>query len=162
MSFTVSKTGSSFQYFEFEFDKLGLSSFEKENGDQIPCYLSGDFNTISGRSQEPICRGYAAGINKDSPLKIRVMRFASFSSGTTFEIAFDNFNNPSLQELFLVPINMRITYVDRANNDVHTSNFPSIYISDSENIGVPATISGSLAKANNARGASTYHYININ
>ena len=57
---------------------------------------------------------------------------------------------------------MRITYVDRSNNDVHTSNFPSVYISDSENIGVPTVISGSLSRANSARGGSTYHYVNIN
>ena len=85
-------------------------------------------------------------------------RFASFSSGTTFEIAFDNFNNPSLQELFLVPINMRISLMDRTNNDVWTSNFPAVYVSDSHNIGIPTQIGGSFTRSNSNRGASAYHY----
>ena len=84
LNFRVNTAGSSYQYLEFEFDNLGLSNFEIENGDQIPCYLSGTFNTISGKSQQPICRGYTEGIDEDSPLKIRVLKFASFSSGTTF------------------------------------------------------------------------------
>ena len=56
---------------------------------------------------------------------------------------------------------MRISYVDRSNNDIYTSNFPSVYISDSHNIGIPTSISGSLARSNSNRGSSSYHYFNI-
>lgn len=77
-------------------------------------------------------------------------------------MAFDNFNNPSLQPLFLVPINVRITYVNRNANDIFTSNFPSVFISDSHNIGIPTSISGSLARSNSNRGTtSAYQYTNI-
>ena len=117
---------------------------------------------IGGKTQDPICRGYVEGINKDSPLKIRIERFSSFSSGTTFEAAFDNFNNPSLQKLFLVPINMRISFVDRTHNDFFTSNFPSVYVSDSHNIGTPQSVSGSLVRSSSNRGASTDHYVTMN
>ena len=148
-------------YLEFEFDNLGLSSFQIDQGDELPCYLSGDFNTKSGKVLEPVCKGYADGSN-DSPLKIRVERFESFSSGTTFELAFDNFNNPATQELFLVPINMRVSLVDRTNNDIWTSNFPSIFVSDSHNTGIPSQIGGTFNRASANRGASTFHYNTMN
>lgn len=48
---------------EFAFDNLGLSSFEIANGDIIPCYLSSEFTTISGKTLTPRCRGYANGLN---------------------------------------------------------------------------------------------------
>ena len=56
---------------------------------------------------------------------------------------------------------MRITYVDRTNNDIWTSNFPSIYVSDSYNIGIPTNISGSLSRSNSNRGSSSYNYVNM-
>ena len=89
LSFSSSVAGTAYTYFEFEIDNLGLSSFEIENGEQIPCYLSGDFQQVSGRVQTPICKGFTNGLDEDSPLIIRVMKFAAFSASTTFEIAFD-------------------------------------------------------------------------
>jgi hypothetical protein len=57
---------------------------------------------------------------------------------------------------------MRISYYDRANNDVYTSNFPSIFISDSVNKGIPSEISGSLSRSSSSRGSSTNHYVTMN
>ena len=138
IQFTSSITGTAFTYFEFEFDNLGLSSFEIENGEQIPCFLSNDFTTISGKTQPPICKGYTAGIDVDSPLVIRVFRIAAFSVSRSFEIAFDEFSNPGVEILRLVPINVRISQVDRTNDKIYTSNFPSIMVSDSYNRGTPS------------------------
>ena len=56
---------------------------------------------------------------------------------------------------------MRITYVDRINNDVWTSNFPSVYVSDSYNIGIPTDIAASLSRSNANRGSSAYQYLNM-
>lgn len=56
---------------------------------------------------------------------------------------------------------MRITYVDRTNSDVWTSNFPSVYVSDSHNIGIPTNISASLSRSNSDRGSSGYQYLNM-
>ena len=161
LSFTVNKAGTAWQYFEFEFASLGLSSFDIKNGEQIPCYLSGDFVTISGKTFQPICKGYTSGIDQDSPLKIRVEMFRNFNSGTTFELAFDNFNNPSEQPLFLVPIDLRISFFDRTNNDVYTSYFPEIFASDSVDVSIPQGVGGSLSRSNSARGGSGYQYINM-
>ena len=61
----------------------------------------------------------------------------------------------------MVPINVRITQVDRTNNKVYTSNFPSVYASDSWNRGTPSELGGSLSRSNSNRGASEYFYYNI-
>lgn len=159
LSFVVNAAGSAFQVMDFRFDNLGLSSFEITNGDIIPCYLSPEFSTIGGKTIAPRCRGYANGINVDSPLIIRVEKFTSMTTGTNWKIAFDGFSNPAIQTLYMYPINVRISFIDQTNNKVYTSNFPNLYSSDSINRGVPAAMSGSLSFASNSRGASTYHYI---
>ncbi len=38
---------------------------------------------------------------------------------TNFKLAFDNFGNPSLQTLFLVPINIKFKYYDSTNNRLY-------------------------------------------
>ena len=162
ISFTTTKAGTAFTYFEFEFDNLGLSSFEIENGEQIPCYLSGDFVQVSGRSLAPICKGYTNGLDEDSPLIIRVLRIASFSASRTFEIAFDEFSNPAVEVLHLVPINVRISQIDRTNNKVYTSNFPQVSISDSWNRGIPTQLGGSqLYRSNANRGSSDVQFYRV-
>lgn len=158
LSFTVNVVGVAYQYMEFEFDNLGLSNFQITNGDIIPCYLHTTFATISGKNVAPLCRGYANGLNNDSPLIIRVEKFASFTTGTNFKLAFDQFSNPAIQTLYANPINVRVTYFDRTNIKTYTANYPSVYISDSLNRGVPSVItSGTLTVAITDRGASTYH-----
>lgn len=161
ISFTTSKTGTAFTYFEFEFDNLGLSSFDIENGEQIPCYLSNDFAQVSGRSLSPICKGFTEGIDEDSPLIIRVLHLNSFSASRTFEIAFDEFSNPAIDILKLVPINVRISQIDRTNNKIYTSNFPSVYASDSYNRGTPTQMGGNYYKNNADRGAGAVHYLQV-
>jgi len=58
-------------------------------------------------------------------------------SGTNFNLAFDNFNNPSVQRLFLVPIDIRFRYIDNQNRRAYESYWPSVYMSDSINMGSP-------------------------
>ena len=161
ISFTTSITGTAFTYFEFEFDNLGLSSFDIENGEQIPCYLSNDFAQVSGRSLSPICKGFTEGIDEDSPLIIRVLHLNSFSASRTFEIAFDEFSNPAIDILKLVPINVRISQIDRTNNKIYTSNFPSVYGSDSYNRGTPTQMGGNYYRNNADRGAGAVHYLQV-
>lgn len=72
IDFSVNTAGVTYQYMEFEFDNLGLSSFQIANGDQLSCYLHTNFGTISGKNIIPRCRGYTNGLNNDSPLIIRV------------------------------------------------------------------------------------------
>ena len=62
----------------------------------------------------------------------------------------------------LVPINLKISYVNRPNNDVYVSEFPSVYVSDSHNRVVPSSISGSLQRSSSERGASSTFYTVIN
>lgn len=80
-------------------------------------------------------------------------------TGTNWKIAFDEFSNPGVQTLYMYPINVRITFLDRTNIRKYTSYFPSLYASDSVNRGIPSAISGSLAFSNANRGTSTTHYI---
>ena len=86
-------------------------------------------------------------------------KFASRVTGTNWKIAFDEFSNPGVQTLYMHPINVRITFLDRTNIRTYTSYFPSLYASDSVNRGIPSAISGSLAFSNANRGASSTHYI---
>lgn len=58
-------------------------------------------------------------------------------TSTSFKLAFDNFNNPAVQKLFLVPIDVRFRYIDRQNRRKYLSNWQSIYLSDSINMGSP-------------------------
>lgn len=62
---------------------------------------------------------------------------SAWTSGTNFKLAFDNFNNPAVQTLFLVPINIIFRYIDRTNRRSYESYWPSIYVSDSINMGSP-------------------------
>lgn len=62
LNFAVNTAGVAYQYLEFEFNNLGLSSFQIANGDIITCYLSG-FSTIGGKTIAPLCRGYTNGLN---------------------------------------------------------------------------------------------------
>ena len=48
--------------------------------------------------------------------------------------------------------------MDRTNNDLWTSYFPIVYISDSHNIGIPGQVSSHLNRGSANRGASTFHY----
>lgn len=121
--------------------------------------MSAEFATISGKTLTPVCRGYATGLNEDSPLIIRVSKFASQATGTNWKIAFDQFSNPAVQTLYMSPINVRITFNDRTNIKKYTSYFPSLYASDSVNRGIPSALSGSLSFSNSNRGAGSTHYI---
>lgn len=56
-----------------------------------------------------------------------------------------------------MPIDLKIRYVDRGNNDIYTAEFPSIFVSDSQNRGVPTSISGNFYRVLNARGATNTH-----
>jgi hypothetical protein len=116
----------------------------------------------SSESQGVRCLGFSAGINQDSPLKIRIVGLNSWSNPTTFNVAFDNFNNPPLQPLFLVPIDIKVLYNDRTNNQIFRSFWPSVYVSDSVNIGSQDSITGTLIPSNANRGSSTNHYISTN
>lgn len=159
INFAVS--GSNKFYLEFEFDNLDLNYFNIQNGGIIPCYLNG-FGKYSGKANGPRCFGYAKGTNSTSPLFIRVLNFAGFSSGVNYQIAFDNFNNPPITTLYLVPINLRLSLMDRTNTRLYTSYFPNIYYSKSININIPTNLGGSIAMTNAARGALNYHYLNLN
>jgi hypothetical protein len=104
----------------------------------------------------PRCFAYAGGINQTNPLKIRVLNVNSFASATNFKIAFDNFNNPPLQKLYLVPINIKVSVKDRVNGKTYYSNFPSVYFSDSVNVGIPADITTmTYVPSSYSRGATT-------
>lgn len=92
---------------------------------------------------------------------IRVFNFAGFSSETSYQISFDNFNNPPLNSLTLQPINLRLNLIDRSNTKMYTSYFPNLYISDSVNVGVPSSLGGSVTMATSQRGASTNHYMGL-
>lgn len=86
---------------------------------------------------------------------------AAWTAGTNFKLAFDNFNNPSVQTLFLVPIDIMFRFIDRTNSRSYQSYWPSVYVSDSKNMGSPTEISGTLGRTSNYRGASNTHYISI-
>lgn len=113
----------------------------------------------TSKTQGVRCLGFAGGINQDSPLKIRITGLNSWTNPTTFNVAFDNFNNPSLQPLFLVPLDIKMLYNDRTNNQIYRSFWPSVYLSDSINLGSQSSISGSLTFSNGNRGESTNQYI---
>ena len=163
VDFTINfaQSGATIYYLEFEFSNYDLNYFSIQNGGSIPCYLSG-FATYSGKANGPRCFGYAKGTNSTSPLFIRVLNFAGFSSGVNYKVAFDNFNNPPITTLYLVPIDLRLSLVDRTNTRLYTSFFPNIYYSDSINVIVPSNLGGSIAMTSSARGASNYHYLNLN
>jgi hypothetical protein len=155
IGFTMSSSNSF--YLEFVFDSLDLNFFGVSNGGNIPCYISG-FSTYSGRQNPPTCYGFSDGLNSTTPLTIRMFKFAGFTSGATFQVAFDNFNNPPINTLILTPVNLRINLVDRTNSKLYTSYFPNLYYSDSINVGVPSSLSGSIVVSGPNRGASSTHY----
>lgn len=91
-----------------------MNYFGISNGGSVPCYLNG-LSGQSGKANGAICFGYSDGTNSTSPLTIRVLNFGSFAANTNIKIAFDNFNNPPLQTLFAVPINLVVNFVDAGN-----------------------------------------------
>jgi len=100
---------------------------------------------------------------------VRVVSAANFGIGANLRISFDNFNNPPRNIHVLLPINLRINYIDGSNSAVtsystRTSYFPNIYYSDSVNLGVPAAMSSNnVVSGNNQRGATNVvHYWTIN
>ena len=162
LDLTVSATTSAFQYLEFVFPALGLSSFEIDNGEQIPCYISSQITQASGKSQAPFCRGYTDGLSNDSPLVIRVLNINPFSTGSTqFKIAFDNFNNPPVQQYSAVAMDVRVSLIDSTNNKVFSSYFPAVYFSQNSNLAAASALGGTLSGSNMNRGASTYQYFAI-
>lgn len=161
INFAVNSATTIF-YLEFVFDSLDLNYFGISNGGNIPCLLKTGFSTLSGKQSFPTCYGYADGVDSTTPLKIRVFKMSGFSSGVTFSIVFDNFNNPPINSLVLIPINLRMNLVDRTNTKVYTSHFPNIFISQSTNIATPTNLGGSLTMSNGYRGVSTNHYMNFN
>ena len=91
-----------------------MNYFGISNGGSIPCFING-LSAYSGKANGVNCYGFSDGVNSTSPLIIRVVNFASFSANANIKIAFDNFNNPPLQTLFAVPINLIINFVDAGN-----------------------------------------------
>lgn len=104
------------------------------------------------------CYGFADGVNSTSPLTIRVINFNVFTAAVNIKIVFDNFNNPPLQTLFAVPINLVMNLVDTANSKLYTSSFPNIYYSDSMNIQPTSLSSGSVAPNTGYHGSGAYMY----
>lgn len=92
---------------------------------------------------------------------MRLVNFASFSANKNIKVAFDNFNNPPIQTLFRIPINLKIKFIDAVNEKQYTSSFPNIYFSDSINIRNTAKSTNSLSANNGYHGASTYYYWTI-
>ena len=140
-----------------EFDALDLQYFNIQHGQQIPCYISG-LSSASGISKGPICIGYSTGGNNTSPLIVRIVNFAGWSSSKTIKVALDNFNNPPSQLLFAVPINVRMRLRDLTSEKTYTSYFPEVYYSDSINVRTTSINTGSLSRSNSYLGASNYHY----
>ena len=56
---------------------------------------------------------------------------------------------------------MKISYINRANNDIWTSYFPSIFVSDSIDTAIPSVLSGGFFMTNDDRGVSNTHYTSI-
>lgn len=139
-----------------------MNYFGISNGGKIPCLLKSGFSTLSGKQQFPTCYGFADGVNSTTPLKIRIFKMSGFSSGATFSLTFDNFNNPPINTLIVTPIDLRMNLIDRTNTKIYTSNFQNIYISQSSNIVTPTNLGGSLTMSNSYRGVSTNHYMNFN
>ena len=166
VDFTVKVATTSAYLLELIFDAFDLNYFGITNGGTIPCYVSG-LTAYSNKANGVVCFGYSDDANNTSPLIVRVVNFAGFSANQNIQLAFDNFNNPPLQPLFLVPINLRINLQDYANKLVYTSYFPNIFFSDSFNINsttTKGTVSANPASGN--LGASTYsssnNYYRIN
>lgn len=140
---------------------MDLKYFGISNGNQIPCYLSAGFTTYGSKTKGPRCFGYASGINNTSPLIIRVLNFGGITSGTNLQLAFDNFNNPPIQTLFAVPINVHVNFKDRTNNKVYSSYFKQLYLSQSASINIPTNLGGSLSRTSSYRGVANTHYLNL-
>ena len=85
-------------------------------------------------------------------------------------LSFDNFNNPPVNALVLIPINLRMNYIDCSADFVtsygsRTSYFPNIYYSDSRNVAAPAAMGSNhgntITRSHNTRGTQTLHYWNF-
>lgn len=154
IDFSVANLGNGASYLEFVFDSLDLNYFGISNGGTIPCQIiSGMADYSSGISKKMACYGFSDGVNSTSPLTIRVINFNVFTAAVNIKIVFDNFNNPPVQTLFAVPINLVINLVDTANTKLYTSSFPNIYYSDSMNVQATSVSSGSLAVSTGAHGS---------
>lgn len=114
VDFTIGYATPSAYFIEFIFDNLDLNYFGISNGGTIPCYING-LTAYSGKSNGVTCFGFSDGVNSTSPLTIKVVNFAGFSANKNIKIAFDNFNNPPIQTLFAVPINLVINFNDETN-----------------------------------------------
>ena len=66
-----------------------------------------------------------------------------------------------MQTLFLTPINIQFRYIDRTNNKKYSSYWPSVYLTDSINIGSSTAIGGTLYQSVSNRGAGSTQYITI-
>lgn len=75
-------------------------------------------------------------------------------ASTRYELAFDEFNNPAQQTYKDTPINLIVRMVDRSNDNVFVSEFPSIYVSNSFDIDTPTVVSNTLAHNDAERGDS--------
>lgn len=160
VDFSVGVATTTAYYLELVLDPLDLSYFGIDNGQKIPCYIE-SLSAYSGKSKGVNCFGYSGGTTNASPLIVRVLNFGAFSASQRIKLAFDNFNNPPLQTLFIVPINLKISFKDAANEKVYSSYFPNIYWSDSINVRNTARSSGSLSAGNGYLGESTYLYWNV-
>jgi hypothetical protein len=80
IDFTVNHATSTLCYLEFVFSSLDLNYFGIQNGGTIPCYISA-LTAATGASNGVVCFGFSDGVNSTTPLTIRVVGFASFSSG---------------------------------------------------------------------------------
>jgi hypothetical protein len=161
LQFVINTAGSSAQEIEFRFTTLGLSNFQVNSGQEIPCWISTGFSAISGRSVK--CTATSPGINADTPLHIRVTNFNSFTSGTTFKLAFDQFTNPSPNTMVLTPMDLTMSYLDMTTNNYYESTFNEIYATDSVNVATnPTDVNAGYQNNSNTYGASTYHSLNFN
>lgn len=56
-------------------------------------------------------------------------------------------------------MDIKVLYNDRFNNRIYRSLWPSVYVSNSINIGSQTPLTPNLYAGNGNRGASTYHYL---
>lgn len=88
---------------------------------------------------------------------MRVVNFAGFSANKNIKLALDNFNNPPIQKLFLVPISLKMRLQDRSSEKIYYSYFPNIYYSDSIDLRNTVQSTGSLSPTTNSLGNSNQH-----
>lgn len=161
IDFSVAQATPSNYDIEIILEPLSLTYFGITNGEEIPCFTSG-LSGASGKAEGVSCFGFAPGANSTSPVVVRVVNFGSFSANQQIKIAFDNFNNPPIQKLFAVPINLRVSLRDTGNQRVYTSYFANAYFSDSINIRNTGRATGTLTQSSSYLGNSGHLYFNVN